>query len=66
MARALPKFKVWAKKSPFRADILDDRVAVITGGGSGIGFEVARQLGKHGAKLCLMGPSTARVWNCPP
>jgi len=26
------------------------RVALITGGGSGIGFEVARQFGLHGCK----------------
>lgn len=41
--------------SPFRNDCLQDRVAFVTGGGSGIGFEIARQLGLHGAKLCLMG-----------
>jgi len=51
----LPDFKGWVSKSPFRTDILDDRVAIITGGGSGIGFEVARQLGLHGAALVLMG-----------
>ncbi len=28
---------------------------MVTGGGSGIGFEVARQLGLHGAKVVLMG-----------
>merc|ERR1719464_1822933 len=27
----------------------------VTGGGSGICFEVARQLGLHGAKVCIMG-----------
>ena len=31
------------------------RVALITGGGSGIGFEIARQLGSHGAKVLIMG-----------
>lgn len=41
--------------SPFRADILLGRRAVISGGGSGIGFEIARQLGLHGAAVCIMG-----------
>lgn len=41
--------------SPFLKNILEDRVALVTGGGSGIGFEVARQLGLHGAKVVIMG-----------
>jgi len=51
----MPEFKTWFATSPFRSDVLDDRVAIVTGGGSGIGFEVARQLGLHGAALVLMG-----------
>eukprot|EP00913_Durusdinium_trenchii_P027796 g26064.t1 len=42
--------------SYFRDDVLEGRVALITGGGSGIGFEVARQFGLHGCKgVVLMG-----------
>lgn len=41
--------------SPFREDALRGKVALITGGGSGIGLEIARQFGKHGANLCIMG-----------
>ena len=41
--------------SSFRADALLGRRAVISGGGSGIGFEIARQLGLHGAAVCIMG-----------
>lgn len=42
-------------QSPFRHDALVGRVAFITGGGSGIGFELSRQLGLHGASVCIMG-----------
>lgn len=42
-------------ESPYKNNIIQDQVAIITGGGSGIGFEIARQLGKHGAKIGIMG-----------
>ena len=42
--------------SPFRADVLAGRVALITGGGSGIGFTIAQQLLAHGASgVVIMG-----------
>ncbi|MBW2713584.1 MAG: SDR family oxidoreductase [Deltaproteobacteria bacterium] len=40
-------------QSPFREDILADRVALITGGATGLGMEIARALGEHGAILCI-------------
>ena len=40
--------------SVFAADILSGQVAFVTGGGTGIGKEIARVLGAHGAKLAIM------------
>ena len=37
----------------FAADLLKDRVAVITGGGTGIGLAIARRLGTLGARIVI-------------
>ncbi|XWS10410.1 hypothetical protein CRYUN_Cryun39dG0074800 [Craigia yunnanensis] len=42
-------------ESPFKADIMKGKVGLITGGGSGIGFEISTQLGKHRASVAIMG-----------
>ncbi|KAJ0980824.1 hypothetical protein J5N97_009079 [Dioscorea zingiberensis] len=42
-------------ESPFKADILKGKVALLTGGGSGIGFEITAQFGRHGAAVAIMG-----------
>ena len=42
-------------ESPFKAEVLKGKVALITGGGSGIGFEISTQFGKHGASIAIMG-----------
>ncbi|KAK6934754.1 hypothetical protein RJ641_034909 [Dillenia turbinata] len=42
-------------ESPFKSDILKGKVALLTGGGSGIGFELSTQFGKHGASVAIMG-----------
>eukprot|EP01013_Petalomonas_cantuscygni_P015601 TRINITY_DN3242_c0_g2_i1.p1 TRINITY_DN3242_c0_g2~~TRINITY_DN3242_c0_g2_i1.p1 ORF type:complete len:311 (-),score=56.87 TRINITY_DN3242_c0_g2_i1:396-1328(-) len=42
-------------ESPFRSDALRNRCVLVTGGGSGIGFGIARQMGLHGAAVCLAG-----------
>jgi citronellol/citronellal dehydrogenase len=39
----------------FRAGLFDDEVAIVTGGGTGIGFAVARELGMLGAKIAICG-----------
>ena len=39
--------------SVFRDDVVKDRVALVTGGATGIGKEIARTLGRHGARLCI-------------
>jgi len=43
------------EQSPFKNTILKGYVALITGGGSGIGFEITKQLGFHGAKVVISG-----------
>jgi NAD(P)-dependent dehydrogenase (short-subunit alcohol dehydrogenase family) len=37
----------------FRADLFRDRLAIVTGGGTGIGFAIAQLLGQLGAKVVL-------------
>ncbi|KAM7532395.1 hypothetical protein LguiB_035805 [Lonicera macranthoides] len=44
-----------SSSSPFKGDILRGKVALLTGGGSGIGFEISTQFGKHGASVAIMG-----------
>jgi 2,4-dienoyl-CoA reductase [(3E)-enoyl-CoA-producing], peroxisomal len=39
--------------SPFRPDVLAGQVAFVTGGGTGIGKEIARVLGAHGARIAI-------------
>lgn len=41
--------------SVFQKDTLKDKVALITGGATGINFVVGKVLGQHGAKLVIMG-----------
>jgi peroxisomal 2,4-dienoyl-CoA reductase len=39
--------------SEFRNDLMAGKVALVTGGGTGIGREIARQLGLHGARVVI-------------
>lgn len=40
--------------SGFAADLLHDQVALVTGGATGIGNEICRVLGGHGARVTLV------------
>src|SRR4029078_11391250 len=42
-------------ESIFRPHLLNNQVAVITGGGSGIGLRIAERFASHGAKVVLVG-----------
>ena len=42
-------------RSPFRADLCQGQVVLITGGGTGIGLGVAKAFAAHGAKVMIMG-----------
>jgi NAD(P)-dependent dehydrogenase (short-subunit alcohol dehydrogenase family) len=44
--------------SVFKSDILQGRVALVTGGGTGIGREIARTLGEHGASIVICSRKT--------
>jgi citronellol/citronellal dehydrogenase len=46
-----------AKKNPFRADLLTGQVAIVTGGGTGIGRASARELLQAGAHVVLASRS---------
>jgi NAD(P)-dependent dehydrogenase (short-subunit alcohol dehydrogenase family) len=41
--------------SIFRERLLEDKVAVVTGGGTGIGLRIAERFAEHGAKVMLVG-----------
>jgi len=37
----------------FKENVLEDQVAVITGGGTGLGKEIAKEFARHGAKIVI-------------
>jgi peroxisomal 2,4-dienoyl-CoA reductase len=47
--------------SPFQADVLSGQVAFVTGGGSGIGKEICRVFGAHGARVAIASRNAERL-----
>lgn len=47
--------------SIFRPGLFENRVAIVTGGGSGIGFAIARDLGMLGAKVAIASRKQERI-----
>ncbi len=49
------------RDSPFRADVLHGKVALVTGGATGLGLEIARVLGDHGARVAICSRKEANL-----
>jgi len=47
--------------SPFQPDVLSGAVAFVTGGGSGIGKEICRVFGAHGARVAIASRNVERL-----
>ncbi|HEY6088648.1 MAG TPA: SDR family oxidoreductase [Gemmatimonadaceae bacterium] len=45
----------------FREKLLDGKTAIVTGGGSGINFAIARRYAQHGAEVALIGRTKEKL-----
>jgi peroxisomal 2,4-dienoyl-CoA reductase len=52
---------VTTRRSPFRADLLQGKVALVTGGATGLGLEIAQVLGGHGARIAICSRKEANL-----
>ena len=48
-------------QSPFRAGLLQGKVALVTGGATGLGLEIANVLGRHGARVAICSRKEANL-----
>jgi 2,4-dienoyl-CoA reductase [(3E)-enoyl-CoA-producing], peroxisomal len=48
-------------RSPFRPDMLEGQVAFVTGGATGIGKEICRVFGEHGARIAIASRNRERL-----
>src|SRR5262245_5582391 len=49
------------KQNMFKSDLLSNKIACITGGGSGLGLSMAKRFAELGAKIVILGRNAERL-----